>query len=408
MKLNILLVLTMIVLTGRISAQTPVTLQDAIQTALKNNLSVQAAEQNVQAQRSLKGTSVDLPKTNVSFMYGQYNSYAKDDNNITVTQTIPFTALGSQGKLNRTNLVSRELQKQVAENELVYRVKQAYLELTYAKSRQALMLRQDSIYEGFVKSAAMRYQSGETNLLEKATAEVQRNEIRNQVRQNESAIKVLRTQLGTLLNSETMPDSNTSLIEFNSTAIDSVTPVSNPMLKFMHQQVEVAQREKKLEAARLAPDIHAGFFSQTLIGVENLSDGNLASASERFTGFQVGLSLPLWFAPHRARIRAAEFNKQAAESRHAYYKRTLKDEQLQALQQFTVTRNSLMYYRTSALPNAELMLKQAALAFKSGEINYAEHLIALRSALSIEENYLTTLRDYNQSIIYFEYLSDTK
>jgi cobalt-zinc-cadmium resistance protein CzcA len=77
------------------------TLEQAIETALKNNGSVQAATYNVESQRALKKTGFDLPKTNVSLLYGQYNSYSKNDNNLTVTQTIPFTAFGSQGALNQ-------------------------------------------------------------------------------------------------------------------------------------------------------------------------------------------------------------------------------------------------------------------------------------------------------------------
>lgn len=408
MKLKLIIVLTFSFFVCNVSAQSPITLNDAVQTALKNNLSVRAAQQEVQAQQSLKGTGLDLPKTNVSLLYGQYNSYAKNDNNVLVTQAIPFTALGSQIRLNRANLFASELQKNVTENDLVYRVKQVYLELTYAKARLTLLLRQDSIYTGFFKSSDLRYRTGETNLLEKATAESQLNEVRIQLRQNESVVQLLKTQLKTLLNSDALLDSTGEFTAFDATAIDTLMPSGNPTLKLMNQQIEIAQRQKKLEAARFAPDLHLGFFTQTLIGAENTENGTFASRTDRFTGFQVGLAVPIWFVPHRARVRAAEFTKQVAETRYSYFQKTLKDEQLQAVQQFTVARNNLEYYRTAALPNAELILKQSTIAFKSGDINYAENLIALRSALSIQENYLNTLRDYNQSIIYFEYLSGNK
>lgn len=387
-------------------AQT-VTLDEAVQTALENNLLVKAARQEVNVQQSLKRTGFDLPKTNVSLMYGQYNSY-KDDNNITLTQTIPFSAFGSQGKLNRANSQASELQKNVTENELVYRVKQVYLELTYTKARHSLLLRQDSIYAGFAKSSDARYKAGETNLLEKVTAESQWNEVRIQLHKNESTIRILRTQLKTLLNSNSMPDTDNALKEFDEIAIDTLLPSDNPTLKLMRQHVQVARGQKNLEAAKAGPDFHVGFFSQTLIDVVNIENGAVASGSDRFFGFQVGLALPLWFVPHQSRVRAAEINKQVTETRYEHYQKTLKDEHLQAVQQFMVAKNSLEYYRIAALPNAELILKQANSAFKSGDINFSENLIALRNALSIQENYLTTLRDYNQSIIYCEYLSGTK
>ncbi|MBL7841911.1 MAG: TolC family protein [Cyclobacteriaceae bacterium] len=407
MKQAIIILVILMGFVGKLAAQT-VSLNEAVQTALKNNLSVKAAGQEVQSQQSLKGTAFDLPKTNVSLMYGQYNSYDKD-NNVTVTQTIPFTALGSQGRLNRANIAQSELQKAVTENDLVYQVKQTYLELNYAKARQKLLLRQDSIYAGFAKSSDLRFKTGESNLLEKATAESQLNEVRIQIRKNESTIKILRTQLRTLLNSDNLPDVGDELAAFDGTALDTLVPAANPTLRLMNQQIEVALSQKKLEAARFAPDILVGFFTQTLIGIPNTETGSGVSASgDRFTGFQVGLSLPLWFGPYRSRVRAAEYNKQVAQTRYAYYEKTLQNEQVQAVQQYSVARSNLEYYRTSALPNAELILKQADASFRSGEINYAENLIALRSALSIQENYLTTLRDFNQSIIYYEYLSGNK
>jgi heavy metal efflux system protein len=392
-----------------INAQDILTLDQAMQAALKNNLSIRAAEFEVESQRSLKGTGFDLPKTSVSLLYGQYNSYAKNDNNITVTQAIPFTVFGSQGKLNRANIASSELKQEVTENELIYQLKQVYLELTYTKARQELLLQQDSIYQGFLKSAALRYKTGETNLLEQTTAQTQGNEVRNQLRQNESQIIALRTQLKTLINSESLPDTGSELTEFPHEDIgDSLLPRTNPTLVYMDQQIEVAKSQKRLEAARFAPDLLIGGFSQTLTGVENTENGTFASSSERFTGFQVGLSVPLWFAPYKSRVRAAEFNSKVAESNYQYFVQTLEGQKQQAIQQYSVAKNSLEYYRTSALPNADLILKQSEAAFKGGEIRYAEYLMGLRNAISIKENYLITLRDYNQSIFYIQYLSGNK
>src|SRR5690242_9192847 len=87
----------------RLSAQESVmTEEQAVAFALKNSAVVHAAQYEVEAARQLRKTSVDLPKTEVAAMFGQYNSYSKDDNNITISQTIPFTAFGSQASLNKS------------------------------------------------------------------------------------------------------------------------------------------------------------------------------------------------------------------------------------------------------------------------------------------------------------------
>ena len=157
--------------------------KQAIDVALKNNIGIKTAAYKVESQRQLKKTGFDLPKTSISLQYGQYNSFAKNDNNIMITQSIPFAVLGSQSSLNRSLLASSELKKAFTENELVYQVKQVYYQLAFVKARHGLLLQQDSIYEGFLKSASLRYKTGETKLLEQATAETQRNEVKNQLRQ---------------------------------------------------------------------------------------------------------------------------------------------------------------------------------------------------------------------------------
>ncbi|MBX2956329.1 MAG: TolC family protein [Cyclobacteriaceae bacterium] len=393
-------------------SQQLLTLEQAIESALQKNEGVQAASYNIESQKALKKTGFDLPKTNVSLLYGQYNSYAKNDNNLTVTQTIPFTVFGSQGALNRSLVASSELKKAATENELIFQVKQVYYQLAFLRAKQKLLEQQDSIYGGFLKAASLRYKTGEANLLEQATAESQRNEVRNLLSKNQADQLVIRNQLKTLINSEELPDitdAELNQISFSNTP-DSVAVQANPSARYMQQQMQVAKNEKKVEAAKAAPEVMLGFFTQTLIGIQDTESGSgaIASSSDRFTGFQVGLSIPLWFVPQQGRVKAAEYNRQAAESNYHYYHKTLQGQYQQAMQEYTKNKNSLEYYTTSALPNAELILKQTLLAFSNGEIGYAEYLLGVQKAIAIKEGHLQTLNDYNQSIIYIEFLSGNK
>ncbi len=408
MRILIIITFSLASLVG-LAQSDKLTVQQAIDVALKNNMSIKSADYEIESQKQLKKTGFDLPKTNVSLLYGQYNGFPKNDNNITVTQSIPFAALGSQASLNRSRLASSELKKAYTENELVYQVKQVYYQLAFVMTRQKLLLQQDTIYEGFLKSASLRYKTGETNLLEQATAETQRNEVKNQLRQNESGVTILRTQLKTLLNSEALPEiSENELTEISFDASQDTTLSANPFLSYVRQQVEVAKSEKKVEAAKFAPDLLIGYFNQTLIDVVNSENGTVANNKDRFTGLQVGVSIPLWFIAHQGRVKAAEFNRKAAESNYTHQQNSMQGQWQQAAQLYAKNKNSLEYYSTSALPNAELILKQSQIAFKGGEIGYAEYLLGVRNAISIKESHLQTLNDYNQSVIYIEFLSGTK
>jgi cobalt-zinc-cadmium resistance protein CzcA len=364
----------------------------------------------LESEKQLRKGSFDLPKTEVSLLYGQYNSYAKNDNNITVLQTIPFSVFGTQRSLNTALVTSGEMQKSVTENDIIYQVKQVYHQLALTNTRHILLQRQDSIYEGFLKSASLRYKTGETKLLEQTTAEMQWNESKNQLRQNEAEMVRLKMHLQILIGSPLPADMATD--ELATLTVENIPDTlgykTNPSLAYMHQQIDVANREKKLQAAKLAPDLLVGFFSQTLIGTPDSESGNLATTSDRFTGFQVGISLPLWFVPHQARIKSAEFKRKAAESNFAYFETSLQGQLLQAIQQLNADKISLDYYTASGLPNSDRIIKQSQVAFREGEVDYAEYLLGIRNAISIQEGYLKTVNGYNQRIIYIEYLTGNK
>lgn len=65
-------------------------MQQLIDLAIKNNPATQASSLEIERQTKLKRTSSEIPKTDVLFMYGQYNSVYDQDNNLTISQSIPF------------------------------------------------------------------------------------------------------------------------------------------------------------------------------------------------------------------------------------------------------------------------------------------------------------------------------
>lgn len=384
-------------------------IEQAVDFALKNNTNLKSVSYEAESQNLLKKTSFDLPKTDVRLMYGKFNGYS-NDNNITITQIIPFTAFGSQGSLNKSRAIAGELKKTATENDLIYQVKQTYYQLAFNYSMRDLLIKQDSIFEGFYRSASLRYRAGETNLLEQTTAEVQRNEIKNRLQQNEVEINMLRTQLKTLLNSESLvelKEKGLTELEFKKLG-DTLGYLTNPSLGYARQQIEVANGERKVEAAKFVPDLLIGYFNQTLIGSINPENNQIATNANRFSGIEIGLAIPLWFAPHHARVRAAASHHLAIESTYKNLEASIEGELQQASQRYLKNKNSLNYYHTSALPNSDLILKQSQAAFKGGDIEYAEYLLGLRNALTIKESYLQSLNEYNQSIIYIEYLTGNK
>ena len=396
-----------------LKAQVPqiLSLEQAMQTAVQNNYSIKAAQYNVDYNKTLKGTSTDIGKTSATLMYGQYNSYY-NDNNFMISQTIPFpTTMHRQAQYYNASIKSAEYNKDMTENELLRNVKTAYYALQFSKARKSFLQTQDSIFVVFLKSADLRLRTGESNALEKATAESQLYEIRTLIAQNDADIIIYQNQLKTLLNSNDEITSQGITLDKRTLSIvaDSAALKSNPALRYFAQQVQVAQAAKNVERSRLMPDITLGYFNQSLYGTPNYQDPTIvANGSNRFQGVTVGVAIPIWAKPQLARIKANETYKNVAQANLDLYQKNLQGEYAQAYQSYLKFKNSLEYYESNALPTAAIITKNALANYQSGNIGYIEFSQGLNRALSIQTNYLDIVSQYNQSIINIEFLIGNK
>jgi cobalt-zinc-cadmium resistance protein CzcA len=383
-------------------------MQDAVQKALVNNAGVAANETNITYQKAIKRTATELPKADITYMQGQYNSFYKNDNNLTVTQIIPFpTVFIAQNKLGINQIKAGEHQLQHVKNNLAFEVRQAYTHLQYLYMRQALLQKTDSLYQTFARAAKLRYDAGEATLLEKSTAQMHFMEAQNQLKQNQLDIDASMFQIMALLNTSnsiTLKENELKpiLLELN---IDSTQIKNNPMLAYMQQQVTIAQQQKNVELNKTLPDFKLGYFNQTLIGSSNYNDASIATSDNRFQGFLLGVNIPLWYFPNASKIKAANLQSRISQQYYQQYEIGLDNENKTAIAEYKRAKNNLDYYINSALPNAELVLNQAQKSYKQGDISYTEYLNAIRNATLIRQDYWLAVKNHNNSIFKLQFLA---
>ena len=410
MKINSTVTVIALLLTANFASaqEQPLTLNQAIEQGLKNNKEIVTSQLEIKYQKQIKKASIEIPKTQFSGQFGQINSYIKNDNNLGITQTIPFpTVFSANASLGNALIKSSELKANITKNELVYRIKQTYSNLQYLYAKQVLLKKHDSIYQGFVKSATLRYKTGESTLLEQSTAEAQLYETQNILKENDANIQIYLSQLQTLLGSnEVVLIADKKLTEQLFSEISNEKVASgNPVLAYIQQQMIVSEKQKKVEGAKALPDLTFGYFNQSLIGLPvNASNSDLATSSNRFQGFHLGVAIPLFFGSYNAKIKSASINKEIAKTVLESNQISLKGQYEQAIQEFQKNKTSLEYYKASGIPNANLILSKSQSAYKNGEIGYAENLLNLRTANGIQENYLSAILQYNQSVSTLEYL----
>ncbi|ASS50382.1 MAG: acriflavine resistance protein B [Candidatus Fluviicola riflensis] len=406
-------VITLLLLSGfGYSQGKTVTLDQAIEAGLTNNKGVIAGNQQVEFQTQYKQTLFEIPKTDVNLMVGQYNSINRSDNNLSISQTIPFpTVFSANSELGNVLIEQSKLKTELTKNELVHQIKQCYFYLQYLHEEQKILIAQDSVFKGFVESSSLREKTGEGTLLEKTTAQTQANEIGNRLAQNKANQSRYLLLLQNLIGSrEPISIAETELKEQQLLlASDSNAVAENPELAYIQQQIEVTQSQRKVEIAKGLPDITLGYFNQTLIGTQNVNNQDVYfDGSKRFQGFQVGLAVPLFFNGYSAKVKSANLSTKVAESNLEAYQADLQGKYQQALQEYLNNRNSLEYYKQSALGNAESILLSGQKGYAGGEISYSEYLFSLKTANEIKERYLAILLQTNLSAAKLQYLTGKK
>jgi len=380
----------------------PINLNQAVQMALDSNLILRSNTYSIDIQKTLKGASWDIPKTSVEGQYGQYNSYRKD-NSYTVSQSFAFPSVYiNQNKVAKANVESAEFQLKVSQLEIATQVKQVYLQLAYLNSKQKLFIYQDSLYSGFRRAAELRAKVGETNRLEMINARSQSLEVKNQLHQVNADLAIYQQKLQTLLNTSILvipADTVLKRIGFIPVA-DSLALANNPSVDYMRQQVKISGFEKKLEKSRMLPDFSVGYFSQSMQGTQEVNGiPRTFGPGDRFNGIQAGIAVPLWVAPYASKSKVARLKELVAQTDAHYFSKSLLGNYHSLLGEYSKFRSSLDYYEQQAIPEANLIIDQATRSYKGGAMDYLDYILNLNRALSIKQNYLDALNNYNQIII---------
>ncbi|WP_242929276.1 CusA/CzcA family heavy metal efflux RND transporter [Pontibacter vulgaris] len=403
-------IILLLLLPNLASAQQPITLEQAITKARKQNPQLQNERLQANALQKLQGTAWDIPQTTITGEYGQINSTYKDTR-FNVSQSIKFpTVYAQQKQLLKQEWQQGILQAELTDFELQWQVTQLYYEVLYAREKQNLLLRTDSLYREFLRTAELRFKLGSSNILEKNTAQTQRGQVSLQLKQLQNDIIELQQQFQLILNTDTLYTPAALPLKMELAILnDSATIADHPYLKLLQQQQEISQAGTKAEQSRLLPDLQLGYNNQSIKGIQNVDgvERNYTSA-DRFTSVEVGVGVPLFYGAQRSRIQAARIQEQKTRNNYTSGKLSLELQLRKAMDQYQVAAENLAYYEKTALPNAEMIIKTADEQFRGGEIDYLEWVLLTNQAISLQTSYLDAVRSYNQTILEIKALTGSR
>ncbi|RFS19668.1 CusA/CzcA family heavy metal efflux RND transporter [Chitinophaga silvatica] len=394
-----ILVLLIVLTGGNLKAQTPVTLEEAMNLAIQNNRNLKNEKLRSDYSKALIRTSADIPQTAISADYGQINS-AYNDSKFGALQSIAFPTVYKRQK----NLYTEEWKKSLLtvslkEFELKKAVSLTYYNMLYWQEKMKLLNEALSVYSSFLEKATLRQKAGESNILEKTTADNQKTAISIQLQQVQQELKTLQIQFQWLLNSETeyLPsDHQKALFVADETNI-------HPALKVLEQQKVVAEQQTSLEKSKMLPGLQLGYNLNSFKGTG--ADNKTYDATPRFSSVQVGVSVPLFTTGQKARISASKVAASVAENDFQNAQFTLKKQYEQLLQAYKSNLDIVNKYETTELKNAEIITETAQKQFINGEINYLEFAILINQTIALKSNYADALWKLNENAIQLQYIT---
>ncbi len=387
-------------------AQSPITLEQAIETAIKNNTKLKSTKLTAEYQQKLKSSAYEIPQTSLSGKYGQFNSNY-NDNEYSIAQSLNFPLVYIKqralwGEWYQNSLIQVDLN----EAELKKQVSTLFYKLIMLDEKRKILLHTDSLYQAFLIKATKRYTSGESNILEKTTAETQRGQIAVQLQQLEADLEIVQVQFQLLLNSDSQykPVAESKIFTYVPQS-DSIALLNHPRFKLFKQELNIAAAYTAWQRATLLPELNFSFNSMTLRNMD--IENKPLNTRPRFNYVQAGIGLPIFWGSVHAKISASKVRQQIADINLDTEAKLLKTQYQIAWISYHTHLQHVMYYQNTALPAAATMIEVADKQFTNGEISYLDWVLLINNATTIQSNYTNALQALNDAIIELNYLNNS-
>ena len=389
----------------QLKSQTPISLENAYEKAFKNNLNLKNGKLQIDYQEKIKKSYAVVEPLHVSGEIGQIAS-AYTDNKFSVSQTLRLPGFYNSQKQVlieewKSSVLNLDLQKWQLKREIAL----IYNELNYQNEKQKLLLKADSIYTNYYKRAELRLKKGESNILEKTTAENYRSQAEIQLANLKKDRETTLLQFNYLLNDETFYTNENSDFYQLSFINQDVKYAGNPViLKKLEQQKSIELAKLKAEKSKLLPTFSIGYNNSSMFGTG--ADDQFYNRSARFHSGMIGVGIPLFNGAQKSLIEGQKINQLIAENNYEIGSRNLKNQYSSLFSEYEKLKNETDYYKTKGLQNAETIFKTANRLYYEGEINYLEWSILTNQSLDIQNKNIDTQKMLNEKIIQLNNLTE--
>ncbi|TXJ26411.1 MAG: CusA/CzcA family heavy metal efflux RND transporter [Chitinophagaceae bacterium] len=373
-----------------------ISLQQAI-TAAGNNLQYGINQQQIRKGQALVNTAGALPKTGVfveneDLRPGDKKGILK----MGLSQSIAWPGLyKAQKTLYKEELEYYQVNKTVLDAGIKRDVRMIYYQLWYLQDKQQLYQRLDSIYRSLSKASVLKVKTGDSPGLDSIAANTRLSELQALLRQVTNDMEVQQQSFMQFLNT----DSGFLTLDLPLEKLPmpvTVTDSAHPVINLQKQNLDIANAGITVIKNENRPEFSGRFFSQRLYGL-----------NDPFSGFSVSVSIPVFgMGATKNKVKAAQAEAIVQQKQYEYSQQLFRTELIQAEKEVRKNNSMLSFYEGTGLKQATEIINASTLAYRSGQISFAEMSQFLTQAIDIQRNYLESLNAYNQSVIQLYYYTN--
>ena len=378
-----------IVITLLASAALSVNGQNSIDAVLRsieaNNKELQANNQLTVSKKLEAKLDNNLPDPSVSYVHQYGNREGMGiQGELVASQSFDFPSVYVQkNKLAKSKAASFDRQGAEFRQQILLQAKEICLDLVLLNQQRALLDQRRQNAEQLAELYAMRLETGDANILETNKIDLELLNAKTEARMNESARIAKLQELATLNGgiaidfTDTTYMSDGDILSFEELCAEAVT--SNPQLLTLKSEQVAARRQLSVNKSKSLPSFELGYRMNT------------ATGGERFNGFLVGISIPLFSNRNNVKQAKAQalYTDLQLESTT-----TVESELHQLYNQSVALKTSMDEYNTVLKSQNSLALLNKAI--QTGQISMIEYFVDVTTFYQSMQNYMQLQNEYQK------------
>ncbi len=363
--------------------------------AFENNAYLKASSLKVDKADAMIGNAFDFEKTEVYYNYDK-NNIAFNDQPLKVfgiQQNFLFPTLYFAGKkVNKANYKMEEISYTLKRTVIEREVSSAYYRLLYEREKLGVYKYLDSIYEKFSYAASRKFETGETNYLEKITARSKQINLQTLYNQAKEDVLSAESNLRRIVQTEeefTARNEPLQRIELKEQDLNNHTG-----LQYYENKKLFFEAKNSYAKQQYLPDISLEYFIGTNSGL-----------GRNINGYQIGLKIPILFSGNVSKVKTSKIDREIINKEADDYEIRIREKYVQLTTRLKKYEEALRYYDNEGQLLSKEIIKTAGMNYRNGEIDFFQYIQSVENAYGIVLFYLENLNKYNQTVLNINYLT---